>query len=86
MKNYSVLNNRVKDTQNVRNDKVTDVQATISDTSSRLSIHSNPFKPIKELVLEKVIHQILYLLKKHILILFITTLGRNSASKCFTIK
>ncbi|XP_076175421.1 ADP-ribosylation factor-like protein 13B [Ptiloglossa arizonensis] len=53
VKNYSVLNNRVKDTQNVRNDKVTDVQATISDTSSRLSIHSNPFKPIKELVLEK---------------------------------
>ncbi|XP_043248884.1 ADP-ribosylation factor-like protein 13B [Colletes gigas] len=52
-KNYTVLNNRLKDTQIARNDKVTEVQPTTSNTSSRLSIHSNPFRPIKELVLKK---------------------------------
>ncbi|XP_053980603.1 ADP-ribosylation factor-like protein 13B [Hylaeus anthracinus] len=52
-KNYTVLNNRFKDTQNVRNDKVIEVRSTTPDTLSRLSIHSNPFKPIRELVMKR---------------------------------
>lgn len=81
VKNYSVLNNRLKDSQNNQNEKATDIQVTTSDTSSRLSIHSNPFKPIKEVVSKKV--RLLYLVQKHIIILFVTILGRNSGN-CFT--
>ena len=53
VKNYSVLNNRLKDSQNNQNERATEMQVSRSDTSSRLSIHSNPFKPIKEVVSKK---------------------------------
>ncbi|XP_033332374.1 uncharacterized protein LOC117223890 [Megalopta genalis] len=53
VKNYTVLNNRLKDAQNTHIVRVTETQDSISDTSSRISTHSNPFKPIKELVVKK---------------------------------
>ena len=54
MKNYTALNNKVKN-QNVQGERNIEVQSIALDSPSKLSIHSNPFKPIKELVLKKVI-------------------------------
>ncbi|XP_031834429.1 uncharacterized protein LOC116427801 isoform X2 [Nomia melanderi] len=53
VKNYTVLNNRLKDAQNIQTVKITEVQDTVSDTSSGISSHSNPFKPIQELIAKK---------------------------------
>lgn len=54
MKNYTNLNTRLKN-QNAQNEKNIEVQSVVLDSPSRLSVHSNPFKPIKELVLKRVI-------------------------------
>ena len=54
VKNYTALNNKVKN-QNVQGERNIEVQSIALDSPSKLSIHSNPFKPIKELVLKKVI-------------------------------
>ncbi|XP_076656334.1 ADP-ribosylation factor-like protein 13B [Halictus rubicundus] len=55
VKNYIVLNNGLKDAQSSQIVRVPEAQDSISDTSSisRISAHSNPFKPIKELVAKK---------------------------------
>ncbi|KZC09895.1 ADP-ribosylation factor-like protein 13B [Dufourea novaeangliae] len=53
VRNYNVLNNKLKDAQNNQTVRMTEIQDTVSDTSSRISIHSNPFKPIKDLVAKK---------------------------------
>ncbi|XP_078033249.1 ADP-ribosylation factor-like protein 2 [Augochlora pura] len=53
VKNYTVLNNRFKDAQNTHIVRVAEAQDSISDTLSTISAHSNPFKPIKELVVKK---------------------------------
>ncbi|CAK9820741.1 ADP-ribosylation factor-like protein 13B [Anthophora plagiata] len=53
VKNYSVLNSKLKACQNAQNEKNTEVQSMVLDTPSRLSIRSNPFKPIKELISKK---------------------------------
>ncbi|XP_076239465.1 uncharacterized protein LOC143182388 [Calliopsis andreniformis] len=50
IKNYSVLNNRLKDSQSIQIERIPEIQATTSSTLSRLSIHSNPFKPIKDVI------------------------------------
>lgn len=52
-KNYIVLNNKLKGFQNAQNERNMEVQTTTFDTPSKLSIHSNPFKPIKELIAKK---------------------------------
>lgn len=52
-KNYVVLNNKLKGVQNAQNERNMEVQTTTFDTPSKLSIHSNPFKPIKELIAKK---------------------------------
>ncbi|KAF3427470.1 hypothetical protein E2986_03225 [Frieseomelitta varia] len=52
VKNYTALNNKVKN-QNVQGERNIEVQSIALDSPSKLSIHSNPFKPIKELVLKK---------------------------------
>ncbi|XP_029035544.2 ADP-ribosylation factor-like protein 13B isoform X1 [Osmia bicornis bicornis] len=52
-KNYSVLNNRLKGSQNAQNERHIEAQTTTLDSPSKLSIHSNPFKPIKELISKK---------------------------------
>lgn len=55
MKNYTTLNSKLKSFQNAQHEKNIEVQSIALDSPSRLSIHSNPFKPIKELILKRVI-------------------------------
>ncbi|XP_071864878.1 ADP-ribosylation factor-like protein 13B isoform X1 [Bombus fervidus] len=52
VKNYTTLNTRLKN-QNVQSERNIEVQSVVLDSPSRLSVHSNPFKPIKELVLKR---------------------------------
>lgn len=88
IKNYTVLNTKLKGSQNAQIERNTEVQSVVLDTPSKLSIHSNPFKPIKELVSKMVT-----LLKKenivmHIIftyymyILLVSTSGGHSSIKC----
>ncbi|XP_066599835.1 ADP-ribosylation factor-like protein 13A isoform X2 [Prorops nasuta] len=53
IKNYTVLNARVKESQNLNNERVVESAFNNTNTPSKLSIHSNPFKPIKELLAKK---------------------------------
>lgn len=55
VKNYTVLNNGLKDAQSSQIMRVIKAQDSISNASSisRISARSNPFKPIKELVAKK---------------------------------
>lgn len=55
MKNYTTLNSKLKSFQNAQYEKNIEVQSIALDSPSRLSIHSNPFKPIKDLILKRVI-------------------------------
>ncbi|KYN03570.1 ADP-ribosylation factor-like protein 13B [Cyphomyrmex costatus] len=50
VKNYAVLNSRVKQLQSYQHKSI---QRAQSNTPSRISIHSNPFKPIKDLLAAK---------------------------------
>ncbi|XP_012284912.1 ADP-ribosylation factor-like protein 13B [Orussus abietinus] len=52
LKNYTVLNERIKDDQSLRNERLPD-RVTESADSPESSIHSNPFKPIHELFKEQ---------------------------------
>ncbi|KAL0111636.1 hypothetical protein PUN28_013075 [Cardiocondyla obscurior] len=52
VKNYTVLNNRVKQSQNCQQKSVQRAQSAAS-SASRVSIHSNPFKPIRDLLAAK---------------------------------
>ncbi|XP_017761095.1 PREDICTED: ADP-ribosylation factor-like protein 13B [Eufriesea mexicana] len=58
VKNYTALNSKLKGFQNAQSEKTVEVQSIMLDTPSKLSIHSNPFKPIKELVLKKESNQV----------------------------
>lgn len=53
VKNYTTLNSKLKSFQNAQHEKNIEVQSIALDSPSRLSIHSNPFKPIKELILKR---------------------------------
>ncbi|XP_032682087.1 ADP-ribosylation factor-like protein 13B isoform X2 [Odontomachus brunneus] len=57
VKNYVTLNNRTRQSQRPRRDsrrnRVQDTQSIASNTPSRMSVHSNPFKPIKDLLATK---------------------------------
>ncbi|XP_071653295.1 ADP-ribosylation factor-like protein 13B [Temnothorax longispinosus] len=53
VKNYAVLNNRVKQSQNFQHKSVQRAQSVVSNAPSKVSIHSNPFKPIKDLLAAK---------------------------------
>ncbi|KAG5328672.1 AR13B protein, partial [Acromyrmex charruanus] len=53
MKNYAVLNSRVKQSQNCQYKSIQRAQSVASNTPSKISIHSNPFKPIKDLLAAK---------------------------------
>jgi len=58
VKNYTNLNNRVKQSQNfVQCEKIQESESITSNTPSRISVHSNPFKPIKDLLATKVINK-----------------------------
>ncbi|KYM76753.1 ADP-ribosylation factor-like protein 13B [Atta colombica] len=52
VKNYAVLNSRVKQSQNCQYKNIQRTQSIASNTS-KISIHSNPFKPIKDLLAAK---------------------------------
>ncbi|CAL7934036.1 unnamed protein product [Xylocopa violacea] len=52
-KNYTALSSRLKGVQNAHSERNSEVQSVVLDTPSRLSIHSNPFKPIKDLISKK---------------------------------
>ncbi|OAD54632.1 ADP-ribosylation factor-like protein 13B [Eufriesea mexicana] len=56
--NTIALNSKLKGFQNAQSEKTVEVQSIMLDTPSKLSIHSNPFKPIKELVLKKESNQV----------------------------
>lgn len=51
VKNYAVLTSRVKQAQNCQHKSVQRTQSVASNASSKVSIHSNPFKPIKDLLM-----------------------------------
>lgn len=55
VRNYAILNSKIKShtAHNVRNERNAEVQSATLDSPSRLSVHSNPFKPIKELISQK---------------------------------
>ncbi|XP_046814792.1 ADP-ribosylation factor-like protein 13B isoform X1 [Vespa crabro] len=55
LRNYIVLNNRVKQSQNIMNEELKNQRITKDCKYSppRLSVHSNPFKPIAELLSKK---------------------------------
>ncbi|XP_011687400.1 PREDICTED: ADP-ribosylation factor-like protein 13B [Wasmannia auropunctata] len=53
VKNYAVLNSRVKQLQNYQYKSIQREQSVASNTPSKVSIHSNPFKPIKDLLATK---------------------------------
>lgn len=62
MKNYVTLNNRTKQSQrSQQHERVQDSQSVASNTPSRVSIHSNPFKPIKDLLATKVRASYIYI-------------------------
>lgn len=56
LRNYTVLSNRVKQSQNIINEELRNQRVTKDCKYSppRLSVHSNPFKPIAELLSKKV--------------------------------
>ncbi|XP_011878611.1 PREDICTED: ADP-ribosylation factor-like protein 13B [Vollenhovia emeryi] len=53
VKNYAILNSRVKQSQNCQHKSVQRTQSVASNTPSKVSVHSNPFKPIKDLLAAK---------------------------------
>ncbi|XP_043685552.1 ADP-ribosylation factor-like protein 13B [Vespula pensylvanica] len=55
LRNYTVLNNRVKQSQNIVNEELKNQRVTKDCKYSppKLSVHSNPFKPIAELLSKK---------------------------------
>ncbi|XP_018314464.1 ADP-ribosylation factor-like protein 13B isoform X2 [Mycetomoellerius zeteki] len=53
VKNYAVLNSRVKQSQNCQHKSIQRAQSIASNTPSKMSVHSNPFKPIKDLLAAK---------------------------------
>ncbi|KAL6426316.1 hypothetical protein ACFW04_009088 [Cataglyphis niger] len=53
IKNYATLNNRTKQSQSCQRKNIQESQSVTSNTPSRISIHSNPFKPIKDLLVTK---------------------------------
>ncbi|KAK2580380.1 hypothetical protein KPH14_006135 [Odynerus spinipes] len=53
LRNYTALNNRVKESQSITNKEVRQRISTVTYSPSRLSVHSNPFKPIRELLSKK---------------------------------
>lgn len=54
LRNYTALNNRVKESQSITNEELKNQRTTsLMYSPSRLSVHSNPFKPIKELLSKK---------------------------------
>ncbi|XP_039305811.1 ADP-ribosylation factor-like protein 13B isoform X2 [Solenopsis invicta] len=53
VKNYVVLNSRVQQSQNYQHESVQRAQSIASNTPSKMSIRSNPFKPIKDLLASK---------------------------------
>ncbi|EFN89256.1 ADP-ribosylation factor-like protein 13B [Harpegnathos saltator] len=53
VKNYTVLNSRTKQSQRSQCERIKDSQSVASNTPSRISVHSNPFKPIKDLLASK---------------------------------
>ncbi|XP_029664455.1 ADP-ribosylation factor-like protein 13B [Formica exsecta] len=53
VKNYAALNNRIKQSQSCQHKSIQESQSIASNTPSRISIHSNPFKPIKDLLATK---------------------------------
>ncbi|XP_011644714.1 ADP-ribosylation factor-like protein 13B [Pogonomyrmex barbatus] len=53
VKNYAILNSRVKQLQNSQRKSIQETQSVASNTPSRMSVHSNPFKPIKDLLAAK---------------------------------
>ncbi|EZA56590.1 hypothetical protein DMN91_002926 [Ooceraea biroi] len=54
VKNYATLNGRIKQSQNSsQRERIQESQSVASNTPSRISVHSNPFKPIKDLLATK---------------------------------
>ncbi|EFN69539.1 ADP-ribosylation factor-like protein 13B [Camponotus floridanus] len=53
IKNYAALNNRTKQSESCQHKSLLESQSIASNTPSRISIHSNPFKPIKDLLATK---------------------------------
>lgn len=53
-KNFATLDHRIKDSQNGVATRVLRKPSSTSNTLSRSSIRSNPFKPIRELLAESV--------------------------------
>ncbi|XP_012221906.1 ADP-ribosylation factor-like protein 13B [Linepithema humile] len=53
IKNYTALNSRTKQLQNYQRVNIQAPQSVASNTPSRMSIHSNPFKPIRDLLATK---------------------------------
>ncbi|XP_020277729.1 ADP-ribosylation factor-like protein 13A isoform X2 [Pseudomyrmex gracilis] len=53
VKNYATLNNRTKQLQSCSHKCVQESQSVASDTPSRISVQSNPFKPIRDLLAVK---------------------------------
>lgn len=61
VKNYATLNNRTKQLQSCSHKCVQESQSVASDTPSRISVQSNPFKPIRDLLAVKVQINISYI-------------------------
>lgn len=49
-KDYTVLNSRVKDSQSPKERRISRNSIPAGNSPSKVSVHSNPFKPIQELV------------------------------------
>ncbi|XP_012539375.1 ADP-ribosylation factor-like protein 13B [Monomorium pharaonis] len=52
-KNYAVLNSRVQQSQIYQHESIRQAQSISSNTPSRMSVGSNPFKPIEDLLAAK---------------------------------
>ncbi|XP_014470304.1 PREDICTED: ADP-ribosylation factor-like protein 13B [Dinoponera quadriceps] len=58
VKNYAALNGRTRQPQRIQRKRIQDTRSVASNTPSRASVHSNPFKPIRDLLAAKDEHAI----------------------------